>query len=149
MRHYVGVFVPLEPNGWRALFPDFPGCVAEAPSLEIAICRAADSLLQHAGSLGSGIYLSPMSRNAAANRLDEKWATAHGFSLRTAIISMIPLRGNDNQQQAWNAVRDWDLGAFVSQLQTPRPAGQPQIEASVKPDREFADMSAASMEPAA
>jgi hypothetical protein len=136
------VFVPLESDGWRALFPDFPGCVAEAPSLEIAIYRAADSLLQHAGFPSFEIYLSPISRNAAANRLDESWATAHGFSLQTAIISMIPLRGNDNQLRGWNAVRDW--GTVVSQPLTPRPAGQPQIEASIKQDRKFADGTAAS-----
>jgi hypothetical protein len=118
--------VPLAPNAWRALFPDFPGCIAEGPSLEITVYRAADALLQHASLPSSEIYLSPMSRNATANRLDESWATAHGFFLRTAILSMIPLRGNDTQQREWNAVRGGDLRTFVSQLPTPRPIRQPE-----------------------
>jgi hypothetical protein len=138
----VGVFVPLEPDGWRALFPDFPECVAEGPSLEITIYRAADALAQYGGFPRSDFHLSPMSGYVAANRLDEAWATAHGFSLRTAIISMIPLHGEDNQQRGWNAERDWDRRTFGSQPLGPRPAERPQLEASIDQDREPADSSA-------
>lgn len=129
MRHYAGVFVPLEPGGWRALFPDFPECIAEGPNLEITIFRATDSLLQHAQSPGSGIGSLPTSRTATAGRLDETWATTHGFSLRTAVIAMIPLPCDDDQQRGRNealrSTRDQMTGQAARQippgLRTPSP----------------------------
>lgn len=137
VRHHIGVFVPLELGRWRALFPDYPGCVAEGPNLEITIYRAADCLVQHVGFPGSEINLSPMSRNGAGNKLDEAWATANGITLRTAVLSMIPLRGNDDQKRAWSAETHWEVGTFVSQPLKPLPTRQLQLEASIKQAREI------------
>lgn len=43
MKHYVGVFQPLEAGGWRALFPDVPACHVEEPSLDLAILLGEDA----------------------------------------------------------------------------------------------------------
>lgn len=99
MTHYVGVFVPREPDGWRALFPDFPSCVAEGPNLEIAILRAADALSQHVGSANGDSCKAPPPQGPATIKFDQHWATTHGISFQRAIISMIPLRGFDAQQR--------------------------------------------------
>jgi hypothetical protein len=37
MRHYLAVLVPDGDRGWRVHLPDFPGCRAEAPTVEAAI----------------------------------------------------------------------------------------------------------------
>jgi predicted RNase H-like HicB family nuclease len=37
MAHYLAVLVPRSGAGWRARFPDFPGCRVEGPTVEAAI----------------------------------------------------------------------------------------------------------------
>lgn len=37
MKHYLAVLVPRGDSGWRAHFPDFPGCRAAAPTVEAAL----------------------------------------------------------------------------------------------------------------
>ena len=44
MAHYVGVLMPLEPGGWKAVFPDAPQCQVEATSLDLTVFRAAAAL---------------------------------------------------------------------------------------------------------
>jgi predicted RNase H-like HicB family nuclease len=59
MKHYLAVLLPTANGGWRAHFPDFPGCRAEGHSVEDAIEAA---------------------RTAASERAN--WLLAQGASLR-------------------------------------------------------------------
>ena len=41
LKHYLAVLVPREGGGWRAHFPDFPGCRAGGSTLEGAVMAAS------------------------------------------------------------------------------------------------------------
>ena len=41
MNYYISVLVPLASGRWHALFPDFPGCEAEASTLDLTAMHAA------------------------------------------------------------------------------------------------------------
>jgi hypothetical protein len=90
MAHYVGVFVPLETGGWRALFPDVPCCEVEEESLDMAIFRAAHALTCVEQSSDKPI---PPPRDLAAIRLDNDWALARNVDWSRSVVTMIPLRG--------------------------------------------------------
>jgi len=55
MAHYIGVFLPLESGGWRALVPDVPDCEAEAASLDIAVLHVFTALAHAAVGLNGAI----------------------------------------------------------------------------------------------
>jgi hypothetical protein len=90
MAHYVGVFVPLEKGGWRALFPDIPYCEVEEDSLDLAIFRAPHALAEAQQSSDRPF---PPPRDLSAIRLDMEWATARKVDWSRSVVTMIPLRG--------------------------------------------------------
>src|SRR5687767_13815124 len=51
MRHYLAVLLPTANGGWRAHFPDFPGCRAEGHSVEVAIAAACSAASEQANRL--------------------------------------------------------------------------------------------------
>jgi predicted RNase H-like HicB family nuclease len=89
MAHYIGVFLPLESGGWRALVPDVPDCEAEAASLDIAVLHIATALAHAAVGLNGAIRPA---RDLAAIKADGDWVTAHGINWSLAIITMIPVQ---------------------------------------------------------
>jgi predicted RNase H-like HicB family nuclease len=52
MKHYLAVLVPH--GGWRAHFPDLPGCRAEASSVDGAILLAREAAAQRVKLLHQG-----------------------------------------------------------------------------------------------
>lgn len=47
MATYIAIVRIAYQNGYSASFPDFPGCVAEAPALDLLIAKAKEALLLH------------------------------------------------------------------------------------------------------
>jgi predicted RNase H-like HicB family nuclease len=88
MAHYIGVFLPLESGGWRALVPDVPDCEAEAASLDIAVLHIATALAHAAVGLNGAIRPA---RDLAAIKADGGWMMAHGVDWSIAVITMIPV----------------------------------------------------------
>ena len=41
MKHYLAVLVPTAAGGWHAYLPDFPGCDAEGPTVEVVIAASS------------------------------------------------------------------------------------------------------------
>jgi hypothetical protein len=90
MAHYVGVFIPLNAGGWRAVFPDVPHCQVEEASLDLAIFRAAVALADV--KQASDQPIAPP-RDLADIRVDDEWAAANGVDWSRSVITMIPLPG--------------------------------------------------------
>ena len=90
MAHYVGVFMPLDAGGWRAVFPDVPHCQVEEASLDLAIFCAAAALADV--KQASDQPIAPP-RDLADIRSDDAWAVANGVDWSRSVVTMIPLRG--------------------------------------------------------
>ena len=90
-RYYVAVCVP-QAGGWRATFPDAPGCEVEASSLDCAVIQARSELASYASSLNGHAHevLAP-SRDLADIRSDEQWRAANAIDWPGAVVTMIPL----------------------------------------------------------
>ena len=92
MNYYISVLVPLASGRWHALFPDFPGCEAEASTLDLTAMHAASALARHAETLTGEIWVAPPPRELAEIRSDETWSAAHAVNWRSSVITMLPLR---------------------------------------------------------
>lgn len=91
-RFYVAVCVPQASGGWRAIFPDAPGCEVEAPSLDHAVFHARTKLVGYVASLNGGAYeILPLSRDLTDIRSEEQWKAANAIDWPGAVITMIPL----------------------------------------------------------
>lgn len=90
MAHYVGVLMPLETGGWKAVFPDVPQCQVEAASLDQTVFHAAVALADL--SQRSDRALAPP-RDLAEIRSDDGWASACGVDWSRSVVTMIPVRG--------------------------------------------------------
>jgi hypothetical protein len=88
MAHFIGVFLPLESGGWRALVPDVPECQAEAASLDIAVLHIATALAHATVGLDGAIRPA---RDLAAIKADANWVRANGINWSVAVIAMIPV----------------------------------------------------------
>ncbi len=88
MSHYVAVIVPHAEVGWRAHFPDLPGCRAEAQDIEIAIARASDAASELVGKLrlNGG---APSPRTLEEIRSDEAWTAECSIDWTKALISVV------------------------------------------------------------
>jgi len=90
-RYYVAVCVP-QAGGWRAIFPDAPGCEVKAPSLDRTVLQARSELARYASSLnGHAQEILRPSRDLADIRSDEQWRAANAIDWPGAVITMIPL----------------------------------------------------------
>ena len=77
-KHYVAVVHKDAASDFGVSFPDFPGVVTSAPTLEEAIKRAGEALTLHvAGMLTDGKTLSPILADPA---------------YRTDVLALVPLQ---------------------------------------------------------
>jgi hypothetical protein len=88
--HYIGVLIPLEAGGWRAVFPDIPQCQVEAASLDLTVFHAAAALAD--ANQRNGRPLAPP-RDFTEIRSDDMWASACGVDWSRSIVTMTPVRG--------------------------------------------------------
>jgi predicted RNase H-like HicB family nuclease len=92
MKHYLAVLVPTAAGGWRAHFPDFPGCRADGHSVEDAIMAASTAASELARSLRAQGAPLPHSRSYEDVRLySNGWAEERGIAWSDAVISLVPL----------------------------------------------------------
>ena len=91
MTHYIAVLVPQPGGGWRAHFPDFPGCRADGPAVEIAIGNARRAVGDLVVQLHHKGMIVPRPRSYAELRPDNKWAAERGIDWSTAVISLVPI----------------------------------------------------------
>jgi len=94
MRHYIAVLIPDDEVGWRAHFPDLPGCRAEARDVDVAVARASNAASELVGKLllnGS----PPMPRTLEEIRADEAWAAERSINWTKALISVVPVSTPD------------------------------------------------------
>jgi predicted RNase H-like HicB family nuclease len=92
MKHYLAVLVPHDDGGWRAHFPDFPGCRAEAPSVEAAIDAAAAAAAEHVGGLrAQGVSLPHPQTYEEVRHHSNGWAAERGIDWSHAVASLVKL----------------------------------------------------------
>ena len=92
MKHYLAVLVPTAEGGWRAHFPDFPGCRAEGPSVEQAIQAAKSAASEQARRLrGQGVSLPQSQSYEDVRHRANGWATERDIAWSEAVISLVPL----------------------------------------------------------
>ena len=92
MKHYLAVLVPNEDGGWRAHFPDFPGCRAEAPSAEAAIDAGAAAAAEHARRLkAQGVSLPRAQTYEEVRDCSNGWAAERGIDWSRAVASLVKL----------------------------------------------------------
>jgi hypothetical protein len=90
-RYYIAICVP-QAGGWRAIFPDAPGCEVEAPSLDHTVLQARSELANYASSLnGRAHEILPSPRDLTAIRSDGQWTDANAIDWPDAVITLIPL----------------------------------------------------------
>lgn len=94
MVHYISVLMPLNAGGWRALFPDVPECEVEGDSLDATMLRAAGALSECVHS-GYG-DMAPPPRALNEIKADDQWASSHAIDWAKAVVTMVPLRGEQN-----------------------------------------------------
>ena len=92
MKHYLAVLVPKADGGWRAHFPDFPGCRAEGQSVVDAVIAASSAASAQARWLRAQGVSLPHSRSYEDVRLySNGWAEERGIVWSDAVISLVPL----------------------------------------------------------
>ena len=92
MKHYLAVLLPTANGGWRAHFPDFPGCRAEGHSVEDAIAAACSAASEQANRLlAQGVSLPQSQSYEDVRHHTNGWARERGIVWSDAVISMVPL----------------------------------------------------------
>ena len=92
MKHYLAVLVPQPDGGWRAHFPDFPGCRAEGQSVETAIDTAAAAAAEQARWLSAqGISLPHPQTYEEVRYHSNGWASERGIDWSHAVASVVKL----------------------------------------------------------
>jgi predicted RNase H-like HicB family nuclease len=96
MAHYLAVLVPLAGGGWRAHFPDFPGCRAEGQTVETAIDASGAAATAQARLLQErGIPLPNPRTYANVRQADNEWAAERGIDWSNAVIILVRLSARD------------------------------------------------------
>jgi predicted RNase H-like HicB family nuclease len=92
VKHYLGVLVPLREGGWRAHFPDFAGCRAEARTVEAAIDAATAAVTDHARSMTAQGHPLPTPQTFEELRhCSNGWATERGIDWSSTVVSLVRL----------------------------------------------------------
>ena len=92
MKHYIAVLVPHENGGWRAHFPDFPGCHAEGQSPEVAVDAAAAAAAEQARWLrAQGVSLPHPQTYEEVRDHSNGWAAERGIDWSRAVASVVKL----------------------------------------------------------
>ncbi len=89
--HFIAVLVPQHGGGWRAHFPDFPGCRAEGSHVEIAIANASRAATNLIAELHSKSMSVPAPRSFEDVRADDAWAAERSVDWTTAVVSLVPI----------------------------------------------------------
>lgn len=97
MHHYITVFAKTDAGQWRAVFPDFPDCEATGDSLDATTISALMTLTQYAH--GRGLPL-PRPKSLSEVQGDAAWMAVCGIALEKAILSLTPLSGFEEQEEA-------------------------------------------------
>jgi len=90
MDYYIAVLTESQTGGWRILFPDVPGCEAQARSAEDCNLAAADALQRHRAANGTTLH-RPRDLRAIEN--DAEWLSRHDIDLSKVIVTMVPING--------------------------------------------------------
>jgi predicted RNase H-like HicB family nuclease len=92
VKHYLAVLVPTAGGAWRAHFPDFPGCRAEATSVEEAIYAASSAAAAVGRSLqAQGRELPDAQTLEHVRDHSNGWASERGIDWSKALISVVPV----------------------------------------------------------
>jgi predicted RNase H-like HicB family nuclease len=92
MRHYLAVLVPNEDGGWRVHLPDFPGCRAEAPTVEAAIDASGSAAAEHAHRLRArGLPLPRPQTYEEVRHFSNGWAAERNVDWSKAVVSLVRL----------------------------------------------------------
>ena len=89
--HFIVVLVPQQGGGWRAHFPDFPGCRTDGERVEIAIANATKAVCERVGQLRHEGLSIPIARSLEELRADAKWAMDRAIDWSTAVVSIVPV----------------------------------------------------------
>jgi hypothetical protein len=90
MPHYIAVSILRPEGGWRVYFPDFPGCRADAASLQVALHTGRRTICQRA-RMTAREGAVPFPRSLQAIVADPDWARTRGIDWRQVVISLVPL----------------------------------------------------------
>jgi predicted RNase H-like HicB family nuclease len=88
-QHHVVVLVPQSGGGWRAHFPDFPGCRAEAARVESTIDTSMRAVAEMIDNMHREGAIIPQPRSYEEVRADDAWAVDRGIDWSTAVISLV------------------------------------------------------------
>jgi len=92
MTHYLVILVPHADGGWRAHFPDFPGCRAKGGSVEAAIDTSAAAAAAHARWLKSqGVSLPHPQTYEEVRNHSNGWAAEREIDWSRAVASLVKL----------------------------------------------------------
>ena len=92
MTHYLVVLVPHADGGWRAHFPDFPGCRAKGESVESAIDSSAAAAAAHARWLRSqGVSLPRPQTYVEVRHHSNGWAAEREIDWTRTVASLVKL----------------------------------------------------------
>lgn len=94
-KHYVVVLAPQRGGGWRAHFPDFPGCRAEGVLVNEAIESAAHEVRRQIDQIRSSKKTIPSPRSYEEVRANDLWAQERGIDWATAVISLVNIAAVD------------------------------------------------------
>jgi predicted RNase H-like HicB family nuclease len=89
--HFIAVLMPQSGGGWRAHFPDFPGCRAEGSRIEIAIANASRAVAKLIAELHGKSMSLPAPRSFEDLRADTAWTTERAIDWATAVICLVPI----------------------------------------------------------
>jgi len=96
MKHYLAVLVPREGGGWRAHFPDFPGCRAEGSRLEGAVMAASAAASEQVQRLRSEGISAPRAHSYEEIReLNGEWATKRSIDWTRAVLTLVAIAAAD------------------------------------------------------
>ena len=92
MKHYLVVLVPQAETGWRAHFPDFPGCGAEASSVKQAVDAAASAVTAKSRWYqAQGVSLPTPQTYEELRHSSNGWATERSIDWSKAVLSVVKL----------------------------------------------------------
>jgi predicted RNase H-like HicB family nuclease len=93
MKHYLAVLIPLPEGGWRAHFPDFPGCRAEGATVEQAIDASAAVVAEQACRFRDDGVSLPTPQTYKDLRHDSNgWGAQRGIDWSQVVVSLVPMR---------------------------------------------------------
>jgi predicted RNase H-like HicB family nuclease len=92
MTVYLAVLIPQAEARWRAHFPDFPGCRAEADTVEAAIEAATAAVRTKATWYrNQGVSLPRPQTYEEVRHQSNGWAPERGIDWSRAVMSVVKL----------------------------------------------------------